>query len=348
MSLLHGGRARLVTLACLFTLYTVWGSTYLAMRIAVSSFAPLQLGAVRFLLAGALLFALMRARGVAAPTAREWAHCGVIGVLMMGVGLGSTAFAVQHVSSGACALVFGGVPLFTAAFQRAFAQTLRRREIVGIAVGFLGVLLVATRGALHAAPAAAAALVFGVASYSFGCVLGARLPQPKGAMTSAAQMLVAGTILAVASAVRGEALPAHVSRAAALAVVHLVVLGSMVSYSALGHLLRNERPALATSYAFVNPIVALGLGAVTMGEHVGRTEIAAVTLVLAAVALVTRRTRPSASGATSAGSRPFDAPVGVLREAPFGARMDGVVGGPGPTAEARATVVRDRALDLRA
>jgi drug/metabolite transporter (DMT)-like permease len=337
MSLLLGGRARLVTVACLLTLYTVWGSTYLAMRVAVRSFAPMQLGAARFLIAGGLLYAILRARGAQAPTRREWVTCGLIGLLMMGAGLGATSYAVQTVSSGACALVFGCVPLFTAAFQRALGQSLRKREVVGLAVGFSGVALVATRGALHASPLAAAVLVTGAASYSLGCALGARLPQPKGAMSSAAQMLVAGAALSVASVVRGEPSPARVSMPSAIALAHLVVLGSMVSYSALGHLLRNERPALATSYAFVNPIVALGLGALLLGERVGRVEIVAVALVLGAVALVARRS-----------SRTLDAPVRVLGEAPLGARMNGVLGGPGPSAEVRPTIVGDRALDLRA
>jgi drug/metabolite transporter (DMT)-like permease len=342
MSFFSGGRARLLTFACLLTLYTVWGSTYLAMRVAVRDFAPMQLGAFRFLLAGGLLFAILRVRGASPPTKREWLTCSVIGLLMMGVGLGATAYAVQTVSSGACALVFGCVPLFTAAFQRAFGQALRRRELAGLVFGVSGVALVATRGALHASPLAAAVLVMGAASYSLGCALGSRLAQPNGAMSGAAQMIVAGAALFAVSVAKGEPMPSHVSTSAAIALAHLVVLGSMVSYSALGHLLRNERPALATSYAFVNPIVALGLGALFLGEHVGRVEIAAVALVLVAVALVARRgPRVDSSGT-------LDPPVRVLGEASLGARMDGILGGPGPSTEARSAIVGDRPLDLRA
>jgi drug/metabolite transporter (DMT)-like permease len=276
------------TFLCLAILYSVWGSTYLAMRVAVGSFAPFRMGGIRFLVAGTLLYFLLRARGHAAPTWREWKWCALIGSLMMATGLGCTAVAVQFVSSGVAALVFGSVPLFTAAIQRAFGQRLNRGEMAGLAIGFCGVALLAFRGSLAASPFAAALLVTGAASYSLGCVLSGRLPQPKGAMSTAAQMIVAGAVLFVLSMLRGETFPAHPSIRSVVALAHLIFLGSMLAYSALNHLLRTERPALATSYAFVNPVVALALGAMVGHETVGIAEICAVSLVLTAVALVVR------------------------------------------------------------
>ena len=276
------------TLLCLAILYSVWGSTYLAMRVAVSSFAPFRMGGVRFSIAGLLLYLLLRARGHAPPTWREWKSCAVIGSLMMATGLGCTAFAVQFVSSGVAALVFGSVPLFTAAIQRVFGQQLSRREMAGLAIGFSGVALLAFRGSLAASPLSASLLVTGAASYSLGCVLSSRLPQPKSAMSTAAQMIVAGVVLFAASVLRGESFTAHPALRSVVALAHLIFLGSMLAYSALNHLLRTERPALATSYAFVNPVIALALGALMGDEHVVMAEICAVCAVLTAVALVVR------------------------------------------------------------
>jgi drug/metabolite transporter (DMT)-like permease len=281
-------RLRAATVACLAILYSVWGSTYLAMRVAVQSFPPFRMGALRFFIAGVLLYALLRARGHAAPTSREWKSCGLIGVLMMAGGLGCAVLAMKFVSSGVTALVFGSVPLFTAAIQRLFGQRLVRLEIAGLGVGFAGIASLALRGALAASPTAAMLLVAGASSYSLGCVLSNRLPQPKGAMSAAAQMIVAGVVLFAVSFARGETFPAHPSLKSMAALAHVIFLGSMLAYSALNHLLRTERPSLATSYAFVNPVVALALGAAIAHEHVGITEIYAVSSILAAVALVVR------------------------------------------------------------
>jgi drug/metabolite transporter (DMT)-like permease len=275
-----------VTVVCLATLYVVWGSTYLAMRVAIGSFPPLAMASGRFIAAGGLLYLLLRARGVAPPTPREWGSCAAIGVLVMGVGLGGAAMAMAHVSSGLAALVFGSVPVWTALFERMFGARLRAREAAGMVLAFAGITLVATRGQLRAEPLAAVQLCTAAATYAFGCVLQRRLPQPRGGMSTAAQMLVGGLALGVASLVRGERLPTHASLASIVALAHLVVFGSMVAYSALNHLLRTARASLATSYAFVNPIVALGLGALVAGEHVGRTELVAVGLVVAGVAVV--------------------------------------------------------------
>jgi drug/metabolite transporter (DMT)-like permease len=264
-------RRSVLTPLCLATLYAVWGSTYLAIRVAVGVLPPFEVGAIRFLSAGVLLFAALQARGAPAPTLREWRSCAGIGFLMMSVGLGGASLAMTHVSSGVAALVFGSVPLWTALLERAFGGRLRGREALGMLFGFATLAFVATRGELRADTAGAVELAVAAGSYSLGCVLSRRLPQPGGPMSVAAQMIVAGAILAVASLARGEHPPTHVPLAPILALAHLVLLGSIAAYSALNHLLRTERPALATSYAFVNPIVAVALGVLLGGEHLGTT-----------------------------------------------------------------------------
>lgn len=289
-------RDSLTTLLCLLTLYVVWGSTYLAIRVAVVSFAPLEMASVRFLLAGGLLYGLLRARGTPSPSAAEWRSCAAIGLPMMGVGLGGASLAMTHVSSGMTALVFGSAPVWTAAFERASGVRLRGPEVIGMVIGLSGLVLVATRGELRADPLAAISLAGSAATYAFGCFLSRRLRQPRGSMSAAAQMLAAGVALGLASLVRGERPPTHVSWLSIVALTHLVLLGSMLAYAAFNHLLRTVSVALATSTAFVNPVVALGLGALVGGEHVGRTEIIAATLVVAGVVTVASAAwRPRAS-----------------------------------------------------
>ena len=279
-------RRAVVTLLCLLTLYTVWGSTYLATRIAVASMPPFEMAAVRFSSAGVVLFLFLRLKGVPAPTLREWRSCVAIGSFMMATGLGGASMAMKHVSSGVAALVFGSIPVWTALFERAFGSRLGSRQKLGRVVSFGGLALVAARGQLRADGVGALELGVAAAAYAFGCVLSRRLPQPGGPMSVAAQMLAAGAIMVVASVATGERPPAHLGLAPTLALVHLVLFGSVLAYSALNHLLRTERPLLATSYAFVNPVVALALGAMVGGEQVGGSEIVAAGLVVIGVGLV--------------------------------------------------------------
>ncbi len=275
-----------VTSLCLATLYGVWGSTYLATRIAVSSLPPFEMASLRFLAAGSLLYALQRARGVSAPTRLEWRSCAAIGLPMMAVGLGGASLAMTHVSSGVAALAFGCIPMWTALFERVLGGRLRAREAAGMVVGFLGLVVVAARGQLRSDPVGAVELAVATASYGLGCVLSRRLPQPRGPMSVAAQMILAGLLLAGASVLRGEGAPAHVSLRSVAALSYLVLAGSMLAYTALNHLLRTARASLATSYAFVNPVVALGLGALKAGETVGAAEVTAVVLVVVGVVVV--------------------------------------------------------------
>ena len=281
---------RVWTVVSLAVLYTVWGSTYLAQRIAVSTFAPLQMVGVRFLVAGGLLFGLLRARGEKGPTRMEWRNAAISATPLMLFGMGTAAFALRRVPSGLAALVFAAVPLFASVFSRAFGRRLLATEIAGLGLGIMGVGCVSLRGGLAADPLGAGLLIFAAASYAFGCVLTARMPIAKGAMGTASQMVFAGVALTIASLVHGDhwVVP---TRGSLLSLAYLIVLGSMVAYTALGYLLRSARPALATSYAFVNPIVALGLGHVLAAEPIAKADLVGLLFVLAAVATVSLRSR---------------------------------------------------------
>jgi len=199
--------------------------------------------------------------------------------------MGTAAVALGRVPSGLAALVFGSVPLWTALFDRLSGGRLRGLEVAGLGLGFSGVLLVSLRGALRAEPAFAALLLGAAASYALGCVLTRRLSLAKGIMGTASQMLVGGALLMIASLARGERLSTPSPRGL-FALLYLVVLGSLVAYTAFGWLLRNTRPVLATSYAYVNPLIALALGATLGGERFTRADLAGLALVLLADALV--------------------------------------------------------------
>ncbi len=278
-------RPRFLLPACLGFLYLVWGSTYLAQRVAVAGVPPLRMAALRFLVAGGLLYAALRLKGAPRPRRGEWVAAAVSALPLMGTGMGTAAVALVRVPSGLAALVFATVPLWTALFDRLAGGRLRRLEAAGLALGFAGVALVASRGALRVDPAGAALVVLAAASYALGCVATRRAPLAPGVMGTASQMLVGGAILAVASAALGEPLSVP-SASSAWALAYLVVFGSLIAYSAFGWLLRNARASLATSHAYVNPVVALTLGAALGGEHFARADFAGLGLVLGAVALV--------------------------------------------------------------
>ncbi len=302
-------RPRLLLPACLGVLYVVWGSTYLAQRVAVAGIPPLRMAAIRFLpLRIPPATPSSRLTGAPPPTRRAWTAAAASAAPLMLTGMGTAAIALTRVPSGLAALVFGTVPLWTALFDRLAGGRLRRLEIAGLALGFTGVALVASRGALRADPAGAALVVFAAASYALGCVATRRAPIAPGVMGPASQMLAGGALLAVASVVRGEPLSVPDARAV-WALGYLIVLGTLLAYSAFGWLLKNTRPALATSYAYVNPVVALALGAALGGERFAPADYAGLGLVLGAVALVgwaqrgaRARREATAAGPTAGGT----------------------------------------------
>lgn len=301
-------RRTLLTLVSLGILYTVWGSTYLAQRVAVSSFEPLLMAGVRFVIAGGLLYTVLRARGAKAPAAGEWRAVVLSATPLLVGGMGGGAIGIKRVPSGLAALVFGSVPLWTSLFDWLLGGRLRRVEVLGLAAGFAGVLVVSLRGGLSSDPAGAAILLGAAASYALGCVATRRLPIPRGLMGTAAQMLTGGILLTALALAKGDRLPEAPSARALGALVYLVVLGSLIAYAAFGWLMKNARPALATSYAFVNPVVALGVGAALGGERFGGADLAGLALVLGAVGLVAWGARTTAGERPPAPSRPVPVP----------------------------------------
>jgi len=277
---------KLLVVLALGALYFIWGSTFLAMRFAMESFPPFLMGAVRFIVAGALLYGWLRWRGVAAPDRKQWLGAAIVGILLLAVGNGGVAYAQQTVSSGVAALTIATVPLWAAIFASFWNEKPHAREWLGVIVGTAGIVILNLGHNLQASPIGALVLLLAAASWAFGSLWGKHLSMPTGAMASATQMLAGGAVLLMASFAGGETWPAETSTKSVWAILYLILFGSFVAYSAYLFLLKHVRPALATSYAFVNPVVAMFLGAVFADEVIGRPEYVALIIILVGVSLV--------------------------------------------------------------
>ena len=272
--------------AALVAVYVIWGSTYLAIRVAIEGIPPLLMAGSRFVVAGALLFVFLRLRGRAAPTWLQWRNAALVGGLLLLGGNGGVVLAEQWVASGLTALGVATVALWSALFAGLWGQWPRRIEWVGLAIGFAGVGLLNLQGNLRASPAGSIALAVATVSWAFGSMWSRHLDLPHGMMAAAAEMLAGGVLLLVASAVRGEAVPMTVAARPLLAWTYLLTFGSLIGFSAYLYLLRHTRPAMATSYAYVNPLIAIALGVWLAGEKVTLTEWLAMPVILGGVALV--------------------------------------------------------------
>jgi drug/metabolite transporter (DMT)-like permease len=281
-------QGRVAVVLALLALYIVWGSTYLANRVALEGFPPLVMSGVRFLVAGGVLYGLLRARGASAPARAEWAGAAVVGILLLVGGSGGAAFAQQWVASGLAAIGMATIPIWAALFAAVWERRPAGREWAGLVAGFAGVALLNMGGDLRASPLGAAALLLAAASWGVGSIWSRHLAQPSGLVRSAAQMLVAGAVLLASGLLAGERIAGWPGWPATAALAYLVVFGSLVAYSAYTYLLRTVRPALATSYAYVNPVVAVVLGVTLAGERITGPDVAAMVIILVSVGLLLR------------------------------------------------------------
>ncbi|WP_440222228.1 drug/metabolite exporter YedA [Dokdonella sp. MW10] len=279
--------ARLLVPLSLLALYLIWGSTYLAIRIALESWPPFLMAALRFLVAGAVLYAFLRWRGMAAPTRAQWVNATITGTLLLGLGNGLVCYAEQSVSSGLAAVAVACMPLFAAVFGGLYGQWPRRIEWIGLVVGFGGVVLLNLGSGMSGSPLGAIALTTAAIAWAFGSVWSRRRDMPPAAMNTAAQMLGGSVALVIATLATGERFPAAPTPAAWFALGYLAVFGSIIAFTAYLYLLNTVRPLLATSYAYVNPPVAVLLGALVAGETVHVSDIVAMAVILAGVALIT-------------------------------------------------------------
>jgi drug/metabolite transporter (DMT)-like permease len=268
----------------LATLYLVWSSTYLALRYLVDAAPVLLSCGARYMLAGLVLYVGSRVSGGERPSKRAWLAAIPSGGLLFLVGNGFVALAETTVGSGLAAVVCAAMPLFLAVFGALSGERTSRAEWLGLGLGFAGVVLL---GAADLRSSSLAGLFLGFApiGWALGSLLAKRLPLAKGAMAPATQMITGGVIDLLVGLARGERFDSTPPVRAWLAFGYLVVFGSIAAFSAYAYLLRTTRPATATSYAYVNPMLAVLLGVAVGHEHLAPTSLVATLLVVGGVAL---------------------------------------------------------------
>jgi drug/metabolite transporter (DMT)-like permease len=283
-------------LAAFAAVYVVWGSTYLAIRYAVESIPPLMMGGTRFLVSGAILYVWARARGTPSPNRKEWRDATIAGVLMLCFGNGAVSWAEQHLPSGLVALLVAVVPLWMVLVDWARPSGVRPRVMVllGVGVGFVGLMMLVGGGAgsAHSASLTAAVVLVGASlAWAVGSVFNRYSTRPaSAAMATGSQMLGGGLGLLLAGVLGGEMSRLHISQitpASWLGWAYLVTFGSLVGFTAYIYLLGAVSPAKASTYAYVNPIVAVFLGWAVAGEVVSSTTLTAAAVTLSGVAMIT-------------------------------------------------------------
>jgi drug/metabolite transporter (DMT)-like permease len=295
-------RARPASAALVWTailiLYFVWGSTYLGIRVAVDTIPPFVMAAARFAIAGVVMMAavaLLRRDRIVRPTRRELRDTFIIGALLMGGGMGAVAWGEQTVPSGIAGVLIAMMPVWVAVFGRVFLnERLPRLAVVGIAAGFLGVVILIGSGVAverSLDPAGVAALLFSPMSWAAGSLFSAhraRLPRDPFQAT-AMQMLAGSVVLAGAAVLSGEVgsfRPETVSGDSIIAFVYLTAIGSLVAFTAFAWVLRKAPLPLIATYAFVNPVVAVFLGGLILNEAVTPVQLVAGAVIVVGVALL--------------------------------------------------------------
>ena len=280
----------------LANVYVIWGSTYLAIRVAVETIPPFLMAAARFLVAGALLFAWAGRRGKEGDRLgpRQWLAAALIGGLLLAGGNGLLAWSEQRgVVTGVAALIIAAVPLYMAVLAAFLGEErLHRRTVAGLAIGFAGTaLLVRVSGSQGKADVLGlAAVVAGSICWAAGSVLSRRVALPRRPLVATAmEMLCGGAILFAAAGLSGEFGRLHVSQVTARSwagLAYLIVMGSLVAFSAYVWLLKNASPSLVSTYAYVNPVIAVLLGVTILDERFTGLEALASVLIVAAVAVI--------------------------------------------------------------
>ena len=293
-------RARVI--AAFAAVYIVWGSTYLAIRYAVQTIPPFFMVGARFIVSGAILYWWARRRGAPRPTRREWRDAAIAGGLMLGFGNGSVSWAELRVPSGLAALLVAVVPLWMVLLDWAgpHGRRPRGRVMLGVVVGLAGLFVLVKPGATGDSTGGidlVAALVLIVSSlgWAAGSVYNRYGARPRSAAMSTGMQMLAGSVaLLVIGAAIGEPArlhPTQISAASWIGWVYLVTFGSLIGFTAYIYLLQAVTPAKASTYAYVNPLVAVFLGWAVAGEPVTARTLIAAAIILAGVAMITMSVR---------------------------------------------------------
>jgi drug/metabolite transporter (DMT)-like permease len=284
--------------AAILTLYVVWGSTYLAIRVAVDTLPPFVMAAVRFATAGLVMLAvvvIVRRGSLVRPTRREVRDSAIVGTCLMFGGMGLVSWGEQTVPSGIAGVLVAMMPVWVAVYGRAFlGERLPRLAVAGIGIGIVGVAVLVGRGVSVEGsldPAGIVALIISPMAWAAGATFSAhraRLPDDPFLGTGL-EMLSGSIVLGVAAIVTGEVAafrPSDVSTDSLLAAVYLTAIGSLVAFTAFAWVIRHAPLSLVATYAFVNPIIAVVLGSLLLHEAVGPVQLAAGGVIVLGVALI--------------------------------------------------------------
>jgi len=299
------------TLLAFFIIYFVWGSTFLAIRVGVQEIPPLVFAAMRFLVAGLVLYGWMLARGEPSPTRRQWFSATLLGLLIFVFDYGLLFWAEMRVPSGIAAVMLATIPVFIALSEIVFLRTQRLtfRLTCALLLGIAGVGVLVSRslnlGGTPIDTTGALALIVASISWSLAAVLNRKLELPKSKVMSAgAQTLAGGIMLVITAAVFGEFShfhPSTFSRGAWFSLLYLIVFGSIIGFTAYVWLIHHESPTKVGTYAYVNPVVAVLVGYFVGGEALGaRTVVGTICVLISVVVITTARTSkavPAPSGA---------------------------------------------------
>ena len=287
--------ARSLVLAAFAVIYLVWGSTYLAIRVAIESMPPFLMAGTRFLIAGALMYGWSRLRGAPRPGRPAWRAALLLGALFLLGGNGGVVWAEQFVASGLAAVLVALMPIWTAIVEwvRPGGRRPGLMTTAGLLTGFAGVALLLAPGSTGTAidPVGAIVLIGASLSWAIASVISKGMPLPaSGAQSSGMQMLAGGALLVLAGLATGEpgaVRPEAITPRSVAALLYLITFGSLLGFGAFTWLLRVTTPARVATYAYVNPVVAVVLGWALLGEPFGPRELAAAAVIVGGVALIT-------------------------------------------------------------
>ncbi len=309
------GASPLAIWSAMASVYVIWGSTYLAIAIAVQTLPPLFSAGLRFCVAGLVLVAFVAARRGFRLERAQLVGASIVGLLLLVGGNGFVVLAERTVPSGLTALIIASVPLWIVIFRRIAGDRIHLSTFIGVAVGFAGVaFLVIGRGASGIVdPVGLGLLLVATVSWALGTFLSPRLRMPRdGLLSTGIQQLAGGIVLVGLGAAAGEVThlePATWSTSSLIAMAYLVVFGSLVAFTAYSWLLQNAPVSLVATYAYVNPVIAVLLGALVLAEPITPSIVLGAAIIVAAVAFIVTR-----EGARQRAARAA-APSGAASEA---------------------------------
>jgi drug/metabolite transporter (DMT)-like permease len=275
----------------LFGIWVIWGSTYLATHILLTALPPYTMAGLRFLVAGSILFVVARSSGAAWPCRKQWMHGALNGSIIIGLGTGLTIYGQQWNGVGIASVIGATGTVWIALLAGVFGKWPKRWEWIGVALGILGVILLFVDTGIGGSRFGFVIGMLGTFAWSIGSILSTRLSLPDGVMRSAAQMLAGSAVMLTLSALLGERMTLQNWNLSILVAFGYAVFASIAGFGSYMWLLARERTQLATSYAYMNPLVALLLGAGVVGERISGAQVAGVAVIVVAVLLTVFATR---------------------------------------------------------